>query len=43
VFTALGASSPFAGIRADGPIQQQTENGVVVAERFSIAARLRAR
>jgi hypothetical protein len=39
VFTALGASKAFKGVRADAPIQQQLDNGVVVAERFTIAAK----
>ena len=39
VFTALGATKAFRGVRADAPIQQQTDNGFVVAERFTIAAK----
>jgi hypothetical protein len=39
VFTALSTSKTFKGVRADAPIQQQMDNGVVVAERFTIAAK----
>jgi hypothetical protein len=39
VFTALSVSKAFKGVRADAPIQQQMDNGVVVAERFTIAAK----
>lgn len=39
VFSALGASKAFRGVRADAPIQQQMDNGVVIAERFTIAAK----
>ena len=39
VFRALGASKAFNGVRADAPIQQQMDNGVVVAERFTISAK----
>ncbi len=39
VFIALGASKTFKGVRADAPIQQQMDNGVVIAERFTIAAK----
>ena len=40
VFGALGRSNVLTGVRAEAPIQQQVENGEVVAERFTIAARL---
>ena len=40
VFSALGRSSLLNGVRAEAPIQQQVENGEVVAERFTIAAKL---
>ena len=40
VFSALAQSPAFSGVRAQAPIQQQTENGEVVSERFSIAVQL---
>jgi hypothetical protein len=40
VFSALARSRALAGVRAEAPIQQQVENGEVVAERFTIAAQL---
>ena len=40
VFSALAQSPAFSSLRAQAPIQQQTENGEVVSERFSIAAQL---
>ena len=40
VFSALAQSPAFSGVRAQAPIQQQTENGEVVSERFSIATQL---
>ena len=40
VFSALAQSPAFSGVRAQAPIQQQTENGEVVSERFLIAVQL---
>ena len=39
-FSALAQSPAFSSVRAQAPIQQQTENGEVVSERFSIAVQL---
>ena len=40
IFSALAQSPSISGVRAQAPIQQQTENGEVVSERFSIAVQL---
>lgn len=40
VFTAIADGKVLTGVHADAPIQQQVQNGEVVAERFTIAGRL---
>ena len=40
VFASFGQSPVMTRVRAESPIQQQVENGEVIAERFTIAAQL---